>query len=1232
VEFLSVHPREVAHLMGAGGERFTEFCNALIREMARAADIPMNAVADMLKVNVGDGGVDTNVATGSTGDTSGYLVDPTCWQFKATSVTSITDPKLEKGLEETDAGGNVRYVVERIRAGAGYRFCIADEVTAEKKNEIAKTLEAAKNAINPNAPPVQVLVASDLATQAERFPSIVLRFFRSAPTSVLLMHSWGANARKETQTYVPVDEWATVRTSILNHISLDTAVTEAAYVVAGDPGLGKTRLVFETLDQAGVGAGVLYTFDETAALNLATILANDDRHHAILVVDDCTLETKVTINNTLRGHTARVRAIIIEPYGERLVGDTDPKLEEMPDAAVDAILTANFPEVAKDRREAYRKLAGGYVRFAIGLCRDDGLIVALGVHAGLGSIDEYLRHRLTDQDEQDAVHALALVIRIGFAEDVREEIRDLCTFLELDPAKVRQAAAKSKDRPGFIARGGRYLYLSPEVVANAAFRAAWRRWAADDPNHFLSRIPQTLLPTFLRRVERSADSPTREVVGKFFFRRIAELEPAQLGDPHGAQLFATLVSAEPLRYLPLLRKKIEDADSSAIEGITGEYRGTQAPRRTFVWLAQRLIAFPEFFADAERILLQLALHESEPGIGNNATALWVQLFRIYLSGTATPFADRIHILRQRIFSGDDARARLAANALAGIFNSWPVREGVDLVFANRIAPDEWRPITYGDLGACYEAAVTVLRDMITSGTPLLRDLASDIVVGDAWFFYTHGLFKHFVSLVELLDLDEAKRKTLFGRAMDLVARSEARENDDSVEQHEIDQIRDWANTLVPETLHGRIVRFIATRAALAIAETDAAPIVDQLAHDLLANDEEFSAELPRLAATSDFIGDLGAAIGRRDSDARYAGTVLTLGLKEPNTFVRGYIAALLHNSPQHAPLINAALDSASIDTPPATIIDLAMAGGRRTRVLERALGYVRSGKLPAATLGNFRYGVAGDELSIGDLTQIVDTMLHFSQEPNAAAAAIGVIGYFVVHQKRRELLDEPIILQAAWQLVEQLPVGDRDAIPYEWSGLVSALAAKDAARAIQLAVKMLLTTNFYAKEEGEKQVTEFAQSHPREVMAVLGDALLKPGENIAPLVYAYTSVLRQLGDETVISWVKAHGLDGARAIARHLPQPYLDKTGTPVVPAMTAFVLEQFENDDTIYASFYSGTHNMRFYAGDIAKHHESEAAVADRFAAHPLRRIREWASDEREGALLRAAWFRQRDEEEFGG
>lgn len=50
MDFFAVTPREVAQLMGAGGERFTEFCNALMREMARAAGIPAAAIADKLKV------------------------------------------------------------------------------------------------------------------------------------------------------------------------------------------------------------------------------------------------------------------------------------------------------------------------------------------------------------------------------------------------------------------------------------------------------------------------------------------------------------------------------------------------------------------------------------------------------------------------------------------------------------------------------------------------------------------------------------------------------------------------------------------------------------------------------------------------------------------------------------------------------------------------------------------------------------------------------------------------------------------------------------------------------------------------------------------------------------------------------------------------------------------------------------------------------------------------------
>lgn len=1230
MDFLSVHPREVAQLTGAGGERFTEFCNALIREMARAAGIASAAISDMLKVNVADGGVDTHVNTGSATDESGYLATASCWQFKATAASTLTDAKLEEELEKQNAKGELRYVAELIKAGAAYTFCIADEITSDKKNDIVKVLEAAKNEINPAAPPVRVLAAGDLAAQAERFPALVVRFFRHGP-SLLHMEAWGANATSETPVYVLVQDWAVVRASIENHIDFATSVHEPAYVVSADPGIGKTRLVYETLKAAGAGSLVLYTSDEDAAATIATILANDGRLYAILVVDDCSLETKHRVNTTLRGHSSRVRAVVIEPYGERIAADSDPKLEEMPDAALDEVLAANFAGVAKDRREAYRKLAGGYVRFAIALCRDDALILASGVHAGLASVDEYLRLRITDPDEQDALQAMSLVVRIGFSEDVRDELRMLCELLDLDANKVRQAASRSKDRPGFITRAGRFLYISPEIIANAAFRAAWRRWVADDPSHFLGRVPQPLLRTFLKRIERSADQESRDVVGKFFFSYIAALDPSALADAATAQLFATLVSAQPSRYVPLLRQKIEEADTPAALGITGEYRGSQPPRRTFVWLAERLIAFPEFFHDAERILLKLALNESEPGIGNNATALWAQLYRIFLSGTATPFAERIALLRQRLLSGDEAQARLAARALAGIFNPWPSRMGVDIVFADRISPEEWRPVTYGDLNDCYASAVTVLRDMINSGQHALRALAQEIVVAEAWFFLTHNLFDELVDLVRLLDLDEPNRKTLYGRAMELVLRTEYRETGDETKPENLDAIRRWAESLVPETLHGRIARFLATRGALALTQGESSPIVEALADDLSNQEDALGSELAELVATSDYVGDLGFAVGKRDADANHAEQIIAAGTRQPNTFVRGYISGLVNTWPEHAELVNKLLDSTP-DAAPTSIIDLAMAGGRRTRVLERTLTYVRAGEVPAATLGALRYGIAGEELRPDEIAEMLHAMLAAPDAPKTGgpAAALSTLGYLVGYKKHAELLDRTDIQQTAWQTIEEFQIDERDALPHDWAAVVRALATFDHRRAIRGAIRVLLTTGFYAKDQAQGVLTDFAQKHPTDVMELFGAALLDPGDNIAPLINTYTPLITAIGFDVVRAWLQQHGLAGARAVARHLPSPFLDTEGAPQVPPITEFVLREFEEDDRVYEAFYSGTHNMRFYSGDIARHHEAEAAVAECFLAHPLRRIREWAQDEREGALHKAAWFRRRSEEEL--
>jgi hypothetical protein len=52
------------------------------------------------------------------------------------------------------------------------------------------------------------------------------------------------------------------------------------------------------------------------------------------------------------------------------------------------------------------------------------------------------------------------------------------------------------------------------------------------------------------------------------------------------------VEVEPTRYLPILRRLIEEATIEDLKCITGDsYRGRWGPRRSLVWLAEKMQHF-----------------------------------------------------------------------------------------------------------------------------------------------------------------------------------------------------------------------------------------------------------------------------------------------------------------------------------------------------------------------------------------------------------------------------------------------------------------------------------------------------------------------------------------------------------------------------------------------------------------------------------------------------------------
>ena len=262
--------------------------------------MPQAEIATQLRVNIKDGGVDTVVGKAIPRDSEGWFAIPTCWQFKAVEAIDIDDkPKKTKSLFQKLAGPvfnrpggpktrstagwkpapqafgtdskknalqeeiNKPYVRKLIADGYGYRLCLLGDLTPEKLIEDWEAqLKQEVLAINPQAPDPRVVHGGHLLHWAKRFPAIVVRL-RNWTQGGFHWDAWQDNCRAVTPTYVlnPEPVWEGLRQQILRHARLSgpSVAGEACLLIGGAAGVGKTRLVFETLANCPKPGGSSFT-------------------------------------------------------------------------------------------------------------------------------------------------------------------------------------------------------------------------------------------------------------------------------------------------------------------------------------------------------------------------------------------------------------------------------------------------------------------------------------------------------------------------------------------------------------------------------------------------------------------------------------------------------------------------------------------------------------------------------------------------------------------------------------------------------------------------------------------------------------------------------------------------------------------------------------------------------------------------------------------------------------
>jgi hypothetical protein len=208
------------------------------------------------------------------------------------------------------------------------------------------------------------------------------------------------------------------------------------------------------------------------------------------------------------------------------------------------------------------------------------------------------------------------------------------------------------------------------------------------------------------------------------------------------------------------------------------------------------------------------------------------------------------------------------------------------------------------------------------------------------------------------------------------------------------------------------------------------------------------------------------------------------------------------------------------------------------------------------------------------------------------------------------------IREMLWRLLAST-ADDVQGGEYEWIELLKPLVPFDSQRAVELLTAAIEHGAYWQQHDASELMKTLARTHPDIVMKELGPLLLNERVKRSSSFQSHREIIANLPAAIVKAWVMEHGADGAAAVARHLPRPFLEPDGNAIVPEITAWLLAEFEQDDEVFDEFCRGSlvrgtsddedEEGRIISTDLALA-QSVGRVVPLLLSHDLRRIREWA------------------------
>jgi hypothetical protein len=699
----------VAEQVASLGAAFTPFVNRLLITETAAAGLAGTSLVTTYRENIGDKGVDAGLRADTT--TRWIPLGESAWQFKA---GDLEPAACKKELKGADAA------LEVLRQGGRYRLVLGASLTADKVKRRRNALiqEAEQLGIVLKDDSIDVMTADSLAAWAEEYPALaVWPPLGGIDYGAIPFENWSASNNHAT-TWVPSESRADVQQAIRDLLTVDTYLDMR---VMGVSGMGKTRLVMETLREADRQPLVVYlpSADLVAAQTLNRLLSQD--RSAIVVVDECSGKRHKLLAERLPTGS-RVRLITIgEPDNYQL---QSPVFVPAPldEAAMDQIVQGNRPTLWPEARRVIIEMAAGNVQYALFLAKvvSERPNTSVSDLLTVETIKQYVSQSLPTGAVFLACSVLALFRRIGYEADLASELEVIGDGLGFTVHDLR-AAARTLAESGLLSSQGRYRSVTPHPLAVYFATAAWEEYG--------DQIVQTLLPLLTpslsrRLFQRAADIGQFDVTRWAVVRLLGEDGPfaslESMERSESADLLTQFAIVAPREVCERVAELIDSASEDELHQRT-------TIRRGLVWTLDKLVWHTYTFERAADALLRLALAENETW-SNNATGTWVELFGVMLPGTAARPAQRLTYLRN-VVAADDVRVRKIS--VAACERALSLHESIMLsgeLQGGSLVEPRGRPETYEEAWTYLEQVMDLVRSLAADADGSIRDQSIGILV------------------------------------------------------------------------------------------------------------------------------------------------------------------------------------------------------------------------------------------------------------------------------------------------------------------------------------------------------------------------------------------------------------------------------------------------------------------------------------------------------------------------